>query len=220
MPGADDAYRAARQRLRAAEIDLRDRIESVAALRRSLPPGPVVPDYTFIEDSSRVLLSELFEDGKPYLILYHLMYWADEDEFCPMCSMWIDGYDALVPHITQRANFVVASRAPFDRLQDWAAHREWHRLRLLSDDGPEFARDIDAEDENGRPDSTIVVFGKEDEVVHHLYTAHPMLADRERGIDLLCPVWHLFDLMPSGRGNWYPSNENFDKSLRGLAART
>ena len=28
---------------------------------------------------------------------------------------------------------------------------------------------------------------------------------RERGIDLLTPVWYLLDLTPAGRGDWYPS---------------
>jgi predicted dithiol-disulfide oxidoreductase (DUF899 family) len=60
MPGADEAYRQSRDRLRSAEIELRDRIEAVAAMRRSLPPGPVVPDYAFIEGDKRVRLSELF----------------------------------------------------------------------------------------------------------------------------------------------------------------
>ena len=214
MPGADDTYRQSRERLRAAEIDLRDRIEAVAAMRRSLPPGPVVPDYTFIENGYRVRLSELFEGTKTELILYHLMYWADDDEFCPMCSLWIDGYDAVAPHVTQRANFVIASRAPFDKLRAWSAHRGWNRLRLLSDDGPAFAREIDAEDAEGRPDSTIVVFKKNGDQVHHFYTAHSMLEDRERGIDLLSPVWHLFDLTPSGRGDWYGTNEGFDAVTR------
>ena len=151
MPGVDEAYREARDRLRNAEIDLRDRIESVAAMRRSLPPGPAVPDYTFIDGDKRVRLSELFDGDKSELIVYHLMYWADDDEFCPMCSLWIDGLDGIVPHVTQRANLVIASRAPFDKLQAWGAHRGWNRLRLLSDDGPPFARDIDAEDADGRP---------------------------------------------------------------------
>ena len=216
MPGADDAYRRLRERLREAEIDLRDRIEAVAALRRSLPPGPVVPDYAFVENGNRVRLSQLFGEDKAYLILYHLMYWAKDDDFCPMCSLWIDGFNGIVPHVTQRANLVVASRAPFERLAAWGARREWNRLRLLSDDGPAFARDIDAEDADGNPDSTIVVFAKDGDEVRHVYTAHPLLEDRERGIDQLCAVWHLFDLTPSGRGDWYATNDAFDESLRRL----
>lgn len=144
------------------------------------------------------------------------MYWAKDDDFCPMCSMWIDGFNGIAPHVTERANFVIASRAPFDRLQSWGADRQWNRLRLLSDDGPSFARDIDAEDAEGNPDSTVTVFAKDGDRVRHVYTAHPMLEDRERGIDLLSPVWNLYDLMPSGRGDWYPSNDAFDASLRTL----
>jgi predicted dithiol-disulfide oxidoreductase (DUF899 family) len=216
MPGANEAYKVARARLREAEIDLRDRIEAVAKMRRELPPGPVVPDYEFLENGERLRLSQLFEGDKPYLILYHLMYWPKDDEFCPMCSLWIDGCNAVAPHVTQRANFVIASRAPVDKLLAWGAHRGWYRLRLLSDDGPGFARDIDAEDAEGNPDSTIVVFAKDGDRVRHVYTAHPMLEDRERGIDLLSPVWNLFDLLPSGRGDWYGSNDAFDAAMRTL----
>jgi predicted dithiol-disulfide oxidoreductase (DUF899 family) len=82
MPGADDSYQQARQRLREAEIQLRDRIEEVAAMRRSLPSGPVVRDYEFNEDGDRVRLSELFAPDKHDLILYHLMYWSKEDAIC------------------------------------------------------------------------------------------------------------------------------------------
>jgi hypothetical protein len=38
-------------------------------------------------------------------------------------------------------------------------------------------------------------------------TSHPRLAGDtgERGVDLLSPVWHLPDLTPAGRGDWYAS---------------
>lgn len=133
--------------------------------------------------------------------------------------MWIDGFNAIAPHVTQQANFVIASRAPIDKLREWAAHREWHRLRLLSDDGPAFARDIGAEDAEGSPDSTVVVFAREGDQIRHVYTAHPVLEDRGRGIDLLTPTYALLDLTPAGRGDWDPSNEAYDASLRELAGK-
>lgn len=210
MPGADEAYRKARTQLRTAEIELRDRIEEVAAMRRALPTGPVVRDYEFIEGGNRVRLSELFAPDKPILIIYHLMYWSKDDEYCNMCSAWIDGFNGVAPHVTQRVNFVIASRAPFENLRAWAERRGWDRLRLLSSSS-DFARDIGAEDENGDPDSTVAVFAKDGNEIRHTYTAHPMLDDRERGIDLLMPLWNLLDLTPAGRGeDWYPSNEDFD----------
>ena len=46
-----------------------------------------------------------------------------------------------------------------------------------------------------------------DGTVCHVYSKGAQLANdrRERGIDLLSPVWHLLDLTPNGRANWYPS---------------
>ena len=49
LPGTSAAYRAAREELLLAEIELMRRREGVAARRRALPPGPVVQDYTFLE---------------------------------------------------------------------------------------------------------------------------------------------------------------------------
>jgi hypothetical protein len=57
---------------------------------------------------------------------------------------------------------------------------------LLSDDGAAFARAVDAEDDD--PDSIIAVLAKDGDTVRNVYTTHPMLQDRERGIDLLCPI--------------------------------
>jgi predicted dithiol-disulfide oxidoreductase (DUF899 family) len=176
-------------------------------MRRQLPAGPVVENYGFFEGDRRVTLSDLFEGDKTELVIYHLMYWADDDEFCPMCSMWIDGLDAVAPHVEQRANFAVATRAPSARLQEWAKQRGWRRARLLSDAGPEFARHIGAEDGNGDPIETVAVFTKHGDVLRHFYTSHAYTFGQSRGIDLLSPVWHVFDVLPSGRDDWNPGND-------------
>ena len=44
-----------------------------------------------------------------------------------------------------------------------------------------------------------------DGTLRHFYTAHPRMAEdiKERGIDLLTPVYNALDLTPQGRGNWY-----------------
>jgi predicted dithiol-disulfide oxidoreductase (DUF899 family) len=206
MPGAGDAYRKAREELRLAEVALRDRVEAVAAMRRALPPGPEVADYMFREGDRTVRLSELFAPGKPELIVYHLMYWADDDEFCPMCSMWIDGFNGVARHVEQRVNFAVATLAPVEKLRAWATRRGWDHIRLLSDGDSAFARDTGAADSAGEPIETVLVFTK-DGTVRHRYTAHAYSHGEMRGIDLLCPVWQLFDLLPSGRDDWNASND-------------
>ena len=47
FPGESPEYRAARDRLLEEEIDLRRAMEAVAAARRKLPPGGVVPQDSF-----------------------------------------------------------------------------------------------------------------------------------------------------------------------------
>lgn len=89
-PNASNDYRRAREQLYDAERKLIQQVEQVAQQRRTLPPGPEVPDYEFIGVDGPVRLSQLFNpDREPYLAMYHMMYWADDDSFCPMCSGWI-----------------------------------------------------------------------------------------------------------------------------------
>lgn len=206
-PNASSEYCEARQKLYAAERKLLEEIERVAQLRRELPQGPQVPDYEFAGSDGSVRLSQLFKPGRePYLVMYHIMYWPDDDEFCPMCSGWIDALNGVNQHITQRVNFVAATAAPLARLQQWARQRGWDRVMLLSDVGTALADAIGARDENNRPDSTVAVFSKDGDTLRHVYTMHPY-DGRERGIDLLNPLWHVFDLTPSGRDDFYLQND-------------
>ncbi|MDQ6933275.1 MAG: DUF899 family protein [Candidatus Eremiobacteraeota bacterium] len=208
MPGATSDYTDARKKLDAAEVELRDHVGRVAALRRALPEGPEVKDYVFLDGDREVRLSELFANGKPYLMMYHLMYWQDDKEFCPMCSMWVDGLDAVAQHIEQNANIVVASFAPVPALRDWKMLRGWRRLRVLSDKDAWFAKDTGAEDSKGDPQPTILVFAKKPSGIHHVYTGHAAMSDGGlRGIDLLSPTWHVLDLLPVGRGDFNASND-------------
>jgi len=83
FPGESEQYRQARDELLRAELDLRRRVEEVAALRRRLPRGGTLPqDYAFEEGGSdlddrdtvrTVRLSELFAD-KDVLLLYNFMF--------------------------------------------------------------------------------------------------------------------------------------------------
>ena len=77
FPGESEEYRRERNRLLEAEAGLRRAIEAVAAQRRALPLGGVVPDdYRFEEasDGGEVRFSELFEAGKDTLVIYSFMF--------------------------------------------------------------------------------------------------------------------------------------------------
>jgi predicted dithiol-disulfide oxidoreductase (DUF899 family) len=205
-----DDYLHKREELRVAELDLIDQAERVAALRRGLPADTVVDDYHLIDVASgdRVQLSELFgAPGRP-LIVYHFMYGKAQTEPCPLCTMWIDGYNAAAPHLTQNADFVVVAAADPDAIAAHAASRGWSNLRLLSAGNGSFKYDLGSEEADGEQIESISVLVRGDDgTVRHVYSKGAQMADdrRERGIDLLSPVWHLLDLTPNGRGDWYPS---------------
>ena len=232
LAGETAEYLAAREELRLAEIELMRQREKVAAQRRALPQGPPVDDYTFLEGPAdldagdtpvrEIRLSELFSSPERPLIVYQFMYGKKQTDPCPMCTLWIDGFSGVAHHVTLPhsrlrssggtpiADFVIAAAADPPVLRRYARNRGWHGLRLLSCGDSTFKYDTGSEDENGEQDSTVSVFTRDDDgTVRHFYSTHPRMADdiKERGIDLLAPVWHLLDLTPQGRGDWYPSVE-------------
>jgi len=218
LAAESDEYRRLRNELLEAETALKDQRERVAALRRSLPLGAPVPaDYVFREgpadlaDESPgglrdVRLSELFAPGKDELIVIHLMFGAEDEKACPMCTMWADGYDAVAPHVGDKVNFVLVAKADVGKLRAWGRGRGWRHLRLLSSHDNHFNRDLQVESATGgqKPAVSVFVRGAGGEI-RHAYTTEAALAPgHHRGIDPFTPVWNLFDLLPSGRGSWMP----------------
>jgi predicted dithiol-disulfide oxidoreductase (DUF899 family) len=138
------------------------------------------------------------------------MYGKAQTNPCPMCTMWIDGFDGVAHHVAQHADLVIAAAADPPTLRAHARARGWRRLRLLSCGDSTFKHDLGSELDDGGQVSAISVLVRDAEGrVRHTYTARPQMADdvHQRGIDLLCATWHLLDLTPNGRGDWYASLE-------------
>jgi predicted dithiol-disulfide oxidoreductase (DUF899 family) len=138
------------------------------------------------------------------------MYGKKQTSPCPMCTMWIDGLNGVAHHLAQNLDFAVAAAADVPTLRAHSRSRGWDRLRLLSCGDSTFKYDLGSEDADGDQDSTITVFALgPDGSPRRIYTSHPTLSDdiHERGIDLLCPTWHVLDLTAEGRGDWYASLE-------------
>jgi predicted dithiol-disulfide oxidoreductase (DUF899 family) len=216
LPNESGEYLSKREALRRAEIELMQQRERVAELRRQLPEGPPIDDYSFEEGPARladgdapvrtVRLSELFTAPDRSLVIYHLMYGKKQTSPCPMCTAWIDGFNGVAHHLAQNLDLAVVAAADPRTLRAHARARGWDNLRLLSCGTSTFKYDLGSEDREGRQDSSISVFTRDREGrVRHFYSTHPKVAPdiKERGIDLLSPIWHFLDLTPQGRGNWY-----------------
>jgi predicted dithiol-disulfide oxidoreductase (DUF899 family) len=211
-------YLQKREELRLAEIELFHNIERVATLRRALPTGAEVTDYVFQEGPrdlnaadrpiSPVRLSELFRDPRRALVIYHFMYGKRNTTACPMCTMWIDTFNGIAPHLAQNVDLAIVAAADPATLRAHARLRGWHNLRLLSAGDSTFKYDFRSEDAEGNQDSALSVFTRDAKgTLRHFYTTHPWLDDdvNERGIDLLQPVYNMLDLTAQGRGSWYAS---------------
>jgi predicted dithiol-disulfide oxidoreductase (DUF899 family) len=229
FPGESAEYRAARDRLLEQEIALRREMEAVAAARRALPPGGLVPeDYGFQgvrADGSEgdVRLSELFAPGKDALAIYNFMFPRSPDDArpgqatgstallkleegpCPSCTALLDQLEGAVEHVEQRMNLVMVAKAPLPRLLAFGRERGWKRLRLLSSAGSTFNRDYFGETAEGFQQPMMNVFQRENGEIRHFWGAELLYAPTDPGQDMrhvgtIEPLWNLFDLTRQGRG--------------------
>jgi len=229
FPGESATYRAARDQLLQQEIDLRRMMESVAAARRALPPGGLVPqDYVFQAadtegNSSDVRFSELFEPAKDSLVIYSFMFPRDrnddrpgptsgqtselrlEEGPCPSCTAFLDELDGAVEHVTPHVNFAVVAKAPLPRLLTFAHERGWRRLRLMSAAGNAYPHDYLAEGLDGGPVPMLNVFHRDTDGIRHSWGSELFYAPTEPGQDprhvgTIEAAWNIFDLTPEGRG--------------------
>jgi predicted dithiol-disulfide oxidoreductase (DUF899 family) len=217
--------------LLAEEIELRRAMEAVAAARRRLPPGGVVPeDYVFQGLGSNgvptdVTLSELFEPGRDSLAIYSFMFPRDpgderpgpptgetallplEEGPCPSCVALLDQLDGAAEHVAQHLNFVVVAKAPLPRVVTFAKERGWRYLRLLSSAGNTYNRDYLAERPGGVQRPMLNVFHRDGEEIRHFWGSELLYAPTDPGQDprhvgTLEPLWNLFDFTPEGRPDW------------------
>jgi predicted dithiol-disulfide oxidoreductase (DUF899 family) len=228
FPGESAEYRLARDRLLGQEIELRRAMEAVAATRRELPPGGVVPEnYVFqgkgIDGApTDVRLSELFAPGRGSLVIYSFMFPRDpgddrpgpasgetaalrlEDGPCPSCVALLDQLDGVVDHASQQMNLVVVAKARIPRVLTFARERGWRRLRTLSSAGNSYNRDYLAETAEGHQWPMLNVFHRQGDVIRHFWGSELFYAPTDPGQDprhvgTLEPLWNLFDLIPEGR---------------------
>ena len=96
------SYRDVTERLTAYRREIAGLRQKMRALQQQAAPEEV-DDYRFQTGDGGVRLSELF-GGKEYLFVIHNMGTG-----CPNCTMWADGFNGVLPHLENRAAFVVSS---------------------------------------------------------------------------------------------------------------
>ena len=206
FPGESAAYREQRDLLLQAEMQLRAQIEEVAALRRALPEGGVVENYTFESADGPVTLASMF-GGHKTLIVYSFMFGGEDEAPCPMCGAFMDSVNGQLRHINQRAGFVAVARAPMDKLQRLVDARGWQDIPWVSAAGNSYPLDYHSEMPNGAQVPMCSVFTRTADEIRHFWTSEMFFAPSDthpRHVDMLWPLWHFFDITPEGRGDFMP----------------
>lgn len=163
----------------------------LAELRRSQPHA-TVQDYTFLgADGQSVPLSALFGAHDDLLVIHNM------GTTCAYCTMWADGFNGLVPHLENRAAFVVISPDDPATQRRFAEHRGW-RFRMVSSQGTTFRADMGfASDNEVMPGASAFHRAPDGSITH---TGWDFFGPG----DLYCSAWHLFDLLPGGSTDWEP----------------
>ncbi len=165
--------------------------QQLSEARRRRPVEPV-QDYPLLNpDGSPTSLSALFGDRDELIVIHNM------GRGCVYCTLWADGFNSLVPHLENRAAFVVVSPDTPETQADFAASRGW-TFRIASATGSDFTKALGYEHDGGympgvsafrrQPDGSIVrtgsdIFGPGDDY---------------------SPPWRLFDLLDGGVGEWEP----------------
>lgn len=149
-----------------------------------------VSDYELQTSAGPVRLSQLFGDHEHLLVIHNM------GKSCPACTMWADGYNGIHHHVMSRVAFVVSSPDPPEVQREFAAGRGW-KFPMVSHAGTTFAADMGFRTDKGwKPGVT--VFRRQGQKIFRVSDATFSPGDD------FCTVWHLFDLLPGGPGDWRP----------------
>ena len=162
--------------------------QKMRALQERIEPEEVA-DYEFAGPGGSVRLSELFGSSDTLFVIHNM------GRSCPNCTLWADGFNGVLPHLENRAAFVVISPDDPATQAEFAASRGW-KFRMVSHRGSEFAADMGYRQEGGGWLPGVSVFKRQGGKILRVSDA-----GFEPGDDF-CAVWHFFDLIPEGTAGW------------------
>jgi len=185
--------------------------DELSRQRRELPWEKVEKSYLFQGPRGKETLTDLFEK-RSQLVVYHFMFPPDWSEGCKHCSFWADNFNDVIIHLNHRdVTFVVISRAPMEKLEEFRKRMGWS-FKWLSSHDNDFNYDYGVsftpqQLESGAKlfnysslspgmtdrEGTSVFYKDEQGAVFHTYSTYA------RGIDMTNTAYHYIDLTPKGR---------------------
>ncbi len=178
------------RKIHALEEELVRAQQKLAALKRRQPLEHVA-DYHLTGPRGTVKLSALFGRKRDLIVVHNM------GVSCRYCTMWADGFNGLLPHLSDRAAFAVVSPDPIPVQRKFAAGRGW-KFPMYSAQGSPFTHDMGFEDTPGEPQPGVTTFRHERGKIYRVASA-PF-----GPFDSFCATWPLFALLANGVDDWAP----------------
>jgi predicted dithiol-disulfide oxidoreductase (DUF899 family) len=185
-----DEWLAARETLLAHEKEVTKHYDRVSAERRRLPMVKIEKTYMFDGPEGKRSLIDVF-DGHRQLIVYHFMFDPAWEKGCDGCTGYVNELADLSMLPARDTQFVLISRAPFEKLQAYKARKGWDRP-WYSSFGSDFNYDFHVTTDTGETHGLSVFFRIDDDVFHTYSTYN-------RGTESLTDSYRLLDVTPYGR---------------------
>ena len=155
-----------------------------------------VDAYTLQGPDGPVAFRELFGDHDDLIVIHNM------GKDCSYCTLWADGFNGLVPHLRDRAAFVVVSPDPPDVQQAFARERGW-TFPMYSGKDSTFIEDMGFRhkgDDGGHWMPGVSTFRRSPDG-----TVTRVAKDFFGPGDAYCSLWPLFDLLADGPNGWEPA---------------
>lgn len=165
--------------------DIRERMRETLA---NVEPQEV-KNYEFATSDGSVRLSDLFDQHEDLIVIHNM------GVSCPACTLWADGYNGIHQHIVARAGFAVSSPDRPAVQRKVAEARGW-KFPMVSHADSSFAADMGYVSENGGWRPGVSVFRREGDAIMRVSDTSFSPGDD------FCSLWHFFDLLPGGVGDW------------------
>lgn len=164
----------------------------LSELRRQLPLKKVRDYELKTSEGQTILLSEIFGSHRDLVMVQNM------GSFCPYCTLWADGFQGSLKAISERATFCLLSPEEPIKLKAFAESRGWE-FPVYSCYGSMLKKDLGFETADGQQIPGVVTFHKD--LAGDLFLAHSAPFGP---FDDFSSVWHFFDLLKEGVGNWQP----------------
>lgn len=180
----------AQQKIEALSKEIYDLKKQLSDLRRERPPE-VVENYSFTTSNGETTLSELFGEQQDLIVVHNM------GKGCSYCTMWADGFESSLEHLQSRSAFAIASPDSPKVQKDFATGRNW-TFPMISTQDNNFTSDMGYQAETHVMPGVSVFWKADDGTIYR--TNQDVFGPG----DDFNAVWHLFDLLKGGSGNWQP----------------